>query len=88
MSVMGFLLFLPETELSFGRPMIKLPARIFWYIVLLVKWMDSKMGSTKLDNSVPIYNIVQLASCSRTFNCSAAQKHIGYSPVVSLEVSF
>ncbi|KAM7486788.1 hypothetical protein LguiA_002797 [Lonicera macranthoides] len=71
--------------LGYQRPIIKLPTSVFWYIVLLVKWMDSKMGSTKLDNSVPIHNIVQLASCSRTFNCSAAQKHIGYSPIVSLE---
>ncbi|XAR71111.1 3-beta-hydroxysteroid-4-alpha-carboxylate 3-dehydrogenase (decarboxylating) [Bertholletia excelsa] len=57
--------------LGYQRPMIKLPARLEQPIVSLIKWMDAKMESKTL--------------CTRTFNCSAAQKHIGYSTVVSME---
>ncbi|PHT52639.1 3beta-hydroxysteroid-dehydrogenase/decarboxylase isoform 3 [Capsicum baccatum] len=35
--------------------------------------------------NVPVLDIIELALCHRRFNCSAAQKYIGYSPVVSLE---
>ena len=56
------------------------------YILLLVKWMHEKLGFRKYNHSVSVH-YVQLASRSRTFNCTASQKHIGYSPVVSLEVS-
>ncbi|CAL5425445.1 unnamed protein product [Camellia sinensis] len=66
------------------RPMIKLPATLVWYTVLLVKWMHAKMASTKLNSSAPLHG-VRLALRTSTLNCSAAQKHIGYSPVVSLE---
>ena len=57
-----------------------------WYILLLVKWMHEKLGFSNYNHSVSAH-YVQLASRSRTFNCTAAQKHFGYSPVVSLEVS-
>ncbi|CAL5346964.1 unnamed protein product [Camellia sinensis] len=43
------------------------------------------MASTKLNSSAPLHGVVRLALRTSTFNCSAAQKHIGYSPVVSLE---
>ena len=68
------------------RPSIKVPARMTSYILLLVKWMHEKLGFRKYNHSVSVH-YVQLASRSRTFNCTASQKHIGYSPVVSLEVS-
>ncbi|KAA8531429.1 hypothetical protein F0562_006218 [Nyssa sinensis] len=71
--------------LGYQRPMIKLPACVVWYIVSLAKWMCAKMDSRIFNSSGYVHNIVQLASCTRTFNCSAAQKDIGYSPVVSLE---
>ncbi|CAL5402905.1 unnamed protein product [Camellia sinensis] len=45
------------------------------------------MASTKLNSSAPLHGVVRLALRTSTFNCSAAQKHIGYSPVVSLELS-
>ncbi|KAI8002372.1 3beta-hydroxysteroid-dehydrogenase/decarboxylase isoform 3 [Camellia lanceoleosa] len=73
-------------DLGYQRPMIKLPAMLVWYTVLLVKWMHAKMASTKLNGSAPLHGVVRLALRTSTFNCSAAQKHIGYSPVVSLEV--
>ncbi|XP_028111693.1 3beta-hydroxysteroid-dehydrogenase/decarboxylase isoform X2 [Camellia sinensis] len=72
-------------DLGYQRPMIKLPATLVWYTVLLVKWMHAKMASTKLNGSAPLHGVVRLALRTSTFNCSAAQKHIGYSPVVSLE---
>ncbi|KAA8527274.1 hypothetical protein F0562_034629 [Nyssa sinensis] len=72
-------------SLGYQRPMIKLPARMVWYIVLLLKWIHAKMDSRILNDSAYVHNILLLASRNRTFNCSAAQKNIGYSPVVSLE---
>ncbi|KAL6970729.1 3beta-hydroxysteroid-4alpha-carboxylate 3-dehydrogenase [Sarracenia purpurea var. burkii] len=71
--------------LGYQRSMVKLPARLFLYIVLLVKWMHPMMDSRKLNHSTPVHNVVQLALCTRTFSCCAAEKNIGYSPVVSLE---
>ncbi|XP_059654680.1 3beta-hydroxysteroid-dehydrogenase/decarboxylase [Cornus florida] len=71
--------------LGYQRPMIKLPAWIVWYIVLIAKWMYAKMEYRLHDNSMSVHGIFQLAICTRTFNCAAAKKHMGYSPVVSLE---
>ncbi|KAK4566607.1 hypothetical protein RGQ29_002751 [Quercus rubra] len=71
-------------NLGYPRPSIKVPARMAWYILLLVKWMHEKLGFSNYNHSVSAH-YVQLASRSRTFNCTAAQKHFGYSPVVSLE---
>ncbi|KAJ6419074.1 hypothetical protein OIU84_029224 [Salix udensis] len=70
--------------LGYQRPSIKAPARIVCYALLVVKWMHEKLGSRKynLDISARFFH---LASRTRTFNCSAAQKYIGYSPAVSLE---
>ncbi|PSS35833.1 3beta-hydroxysteroid-dehydrogenase/decarboxylase [Actinidia chinensis var. chinensis] len=71
--------------LGYQRPMIKLPARLVQYIVLVVKWMYAKMHSQKLNYSAPVHNVLRLALCTTTFSCSSAQKHIGYLPVISLE---
>ncbi|KAF5465400.1 hypothetical protein F2P56_015413 [Juglans regia] len=71
-------------SLGYQRPLIKVPARMVWYILLLVKWVHEKLGSRKYNHSVSVHYI-QVASRTRTFNCAAAQKHIGYSPVVSME---
>ena len=68
------------------RPFIKVPVTVVRYVLLLFKWMHGKLGFRKYNHSVSAYYI-QLASHTRTFNCTAAQKHIGYSPVVPLEVS-
>lgn len=84
MKFWDFVTFILE-GLGYQRPMIKLPARMIMYTVLLVKWMHSQMNSRKLNHAVGIQNVVQLASCTRTFNCAAAQKHIGYTPIVSVE---
>ncbi|XP_052294885.1 3beta-hydroxysteroid-dehydrogenase/decarboxylase isoform X2 [Citrus sinensis] len=71
--------------LGYQRPFIKLPTGVVWYIILLVKWIHEKLGLRTYNHSLSACYIVQLASRTRTFDCIAAQKHIGYSPVVSLE---
>ncbi|KAF8393751.1 hypothetical protein HHK36_019949 [Tetracentron sinense] len=70
--------------LGYQRPSIQLPARMVWFILVLSKWMHKKLGLTKHDYSV-LTPTVHLLSRTRTFNCSASQKHFGYSPVVSQE---
>lgn len=66
-------------DLGYQRPMIKLPTRVVKYIISLLKAMRLKIDFTSINY------IFELSSRTRTFNCSAAQKHIGYSPIVSLE---
>ncbi|EEF32885.1 hydroxysteroid dehydrogenase, putative [Ricinus communis] len=70
--------------LSYQRPLIKLPAQMVWYVLLFIKWMHEKLGFSKYNHSMSAY-FFRLASHTRTFNCIAAQKYIGYSPVVSLD---
>ncbi|KAJ8774795.1 hypothetical protein K2173_017241 [Erythroxylum novogranatense] len=70
--------------LGYQRPLIKIPARMLWYILRIVKGMHEKLGFRKYDHSL-LDHFFHLASRTRTFNCTAAQKHIGYSPVISLE---
>ncbi|GKV39227.1 hypothetical protein SLEP1_g47033 [Rubroshorea leprosula] len=71
--------------LGFQRPFIKVPTRIFWYILLVVKWMKEKLHFKNCGDSTSARYLVQLASRTRTFDCAAAERHIGYSQVVSLE---
>lgn len=80
-------MWLPERELVLSdcRSMIKIPARVVQYCTLIMKWTISRMSNWNPDN-VPAFDIIELALCHRRFNCFAAQKYIGYSPVVSLEV--
>ncbi|EXB23118.1 3beta-hydroxysteroid-dehydrogenase/decarboxylase isoform 3 [Morus notabilis] len=70
--------------LGYKRPLIKLPATMVSLIVLSIKWTQRKWGFLKCSHSA--FHYIQLALCSRTFNCSAAQKHLGYLPETSLEV--
>ncbi|KAI3828960.1 hypothetical protein L1987_03072 [Smallanthus sonchifolius] len=70
--------------LGYYRPMVKFPAVVVRLIVYLIKWMHSKTNSRNNSNS-SVHNIVQLMSHTATFDCSAAQHHIEYSPVVSLD---
>lgn len=71
--------------LGYQRPTIKLPAMLARKIIVLVKWIHGKLNSSKLNCFTAVDNFVELALCTRTFNCSAAHKQIGYKPVVSLE---
>ncbi|KAL3352352.1 hypothetical protein AABB24_020405 [Solanum stoloniferum] len=71
-------------RLGYQRSIIKIPAMVTQYITLIIKWISSRMSNWSTEN-VPVFDIIELALCHRRFNCSAAQKYIGYSPVVSLE---
>lgn len=77
--------FLKHLVLCDLRSIIKIPARFTQYVTLIIKWTISRMSNWRAEN-VPVLYIIELALCHRRFNCSAAQKYIGYSPVVSLEV--
>ncbi|KAL8048820.1 hypothetical protein ABFX02_07G091800 [Erythranthe guttata] len=71
--------------LGYQRPVISLPAWVVHRALLLMKLLQAKSDSRKLDPCVSICNITTLAVRTRTFSCSSAQKHIQYSPVVSME---
>ncbi|PWA81927.1 3-beta hydroxysteroid dehydrogenase/isomerase family protein [Artemisia annua] len=76
---------LPMLEgLRYYRPMVKLPAVVVSLIVYLIKWMHLKTNSRNICSSVSVHNIVQLMSQTTTYDSSAAQQHIEYSPVVSM----
>ncbi|KAL3635044.1 hypothetical protein CASFOL_022098 [Castilleja foliolosa] len=72
--------------LGYLRPVISLPAWVVCCIVYLIKVLPVKSDPRKIDDLCDsVYNIAALASHTRTFNCSAAQNHIQYSPIVSME---
>ncbi|KAJ8527555.1 hypothetical protein K7X08_015006 [Anisodus acutangulus] len=71
-------------RLGYQRSVNKIPARVIQYITVIIKWTISRISNWSTEN-VPVFDIIELALCHRRFNCSAAQKYIGYSPVVSLE---
>lgn len=75
------------TLLIASRPKFRLPVRMVVFIVVLLDWMLEQLK--KHESAYPRLGraMVYLLSRTKTFNCSNAQKHIGYSPVVSLEVS-
>ncbi|XP_076892492.1 3beta-hydroxysteroid-dehydrogenase/decarboxylase-like [Bidens hawaiensis] len=70
--------------LGYYRPFIKLPAAVVRGIVLLIKWMDLNLSSRDLKH-VSVHNTIQLMSRTRTYNCSAAERHLQYSPIVPLD---
>ncbi|GMH28572.1 hypothetical protein Nepgr_030415 [Nepenthes gracilis] len=71
--------------LGYKRPMIKLPARICRIMPPLVKWLRNQLGSEFSHQLASAHFAIQSASFTRTFNCSAAQEHIRYLPIISLE---
>ncbi|XP_042028353.1 3beta-hydroxysteroid-dehydrogenase/decarboxylase-like [Salvia splendens] len=74
--------FLFLDRLGHPRPFFNIPPLVAEHIFSLIKLLHRKSDFKKLDPSISIY---KLASCTRTFSCLAAQKHINYSPVVSLK---
>ncbi|GMI64421.1 reticulon 20 [Hibiscus trionum] len=71
--------------LGYQRPFIKVPTWMVSYIVLLRQYIHDKLPYRIYKYSVSPHYLVLLASRDRTFDCSAAQKHLGYAPVVSLK---
>ncbi|KAI3700302.1 hypothetical protein L2E82_44928 [Cichorium intybus] len=69
--------------LGYFRPKVKLPPMVVNFIVYLIKWMHSNPNSKNLSHSVSI--VVQLMSRTTTYDCSSAQQHLQYSPVVSVD---
>ncbi|KAL0349322.1 UNVERIFIED_CONTAM: 3beta-hydroxysteroid-dehydrogenase/decarboxylase isoform 3 [Sesamum angustifolium] len=67
-------------------PVTSLPAWATHFVVLIIKLLHMKSDTRKLDPFVSVYNVATLAMRTRTFSCSAAQKHIRYIPIVSMEV--
>ncbi|KAI3691370.1 hypothetical protein L2E82_49719 [Cichorium intybus] len=53
-------------------------------VVFLIKWMHSNVNSRNLKN-VSVYNTIHLMSHSRTYHCSATERHIDYSPIGSVD---
>ncbi|CAL5211593.1 unnamed protein product [Lathyrus oleraceus] len=70
--------------LGYQRPFIKLPANLVQYILSVLMWLHEKLGPRCFSYPL-LVRFLQLASHTQTFNCSPAQKDIGYSPIVSLE---
>ncbi|CAJ1933352.1 unnamed protein product [Sphenostylis stenocarpa] len=66
------------------RPYIKLPAKLAQYILSVLKWSHEKLGPRYFSYPL-LLHFFHLALYTQTFNCMAAHKHIGYSPIVSLE---
>ncbi|XP_010268277.1 PREDICTED: 3beta-hydroxysteroid-dehydrogenase/decarboxylase-like isoform X2 [Nelumbo nucifera] len=71
--------------LGYQRPTVQLPARMVSFFFVLVRWVHKKLGyeGDVLSLLTPVN--VHLLSHTKTFNCSVAQNHIGYSPIISLE---
>ncbi|KAL4290364.1 hypothetical protein GQ457_14G000960 [Hibiscus cannabinus] len=67
--------------LGYPRPYIKVPTWMVSCIVSLHQCSNEKLHNHSIS---PDY-MLQLASRTRTFDCSAAQNHLGYSPVISLK---
>ncbi|KAA3480167.1 3beta-hydroxysteroid-dehydrogenase/decarboxylase-like isoform X1 [Gossypium australe] len=67
--------------LGYQRPYIKVPTWMVSCIVSLHQCRNDKL----YNYSVSPHYMIQLASRTRTFDCSAAQNHLGYSPVVSMK---
>ncbi|TYI06575.1 hypothetical protein ES332_A10G167700v1 [Gossypium tomentosum] len=67
--------------LGYQRPYIKVPTWMVSCIVSLHQCRNDKL----YNYSVSPHYMLQLASRTRTFDCSAAQNHLGYSPVVSMK---
>lgn len=58
------------------------------FILLFAELLEGELEVIKHNRIRSIHYVMSIASRTRTFNCSAAWEQIGYSPVVTLEVSF
>ncbi|KAG2290261.1 hypothetical protein Bca52824_049865, partial [Brassica carinata] len=69
--------------LGYPRPSTKLPVPLVSFVLSLLKWTQEKEGTGSYYDTA--HQFALLASSTRTFNCNAAKKHLGYTPVVTLE---
>ncbi|PIA29628.1 hypothetical protein AQUCO_05800032v1 [Aquilegia coerulea] len=70
--------------LGYSRPRYKIPVRLVWFRAVLSKWIHEILEQGNANPFLSL-SIVHQLSCTLTFNCSQAQNHIGYAPIVSLE---
>ncbi|CAA7404547.1 unnamed protein product [Spirodela intermedia] len=68
------------SDLGFPRFSFHLPLRLVLLILMLVGWVCKTLVYPRTRIS-----FLRSFFCTRTFDCSKAQKHIGYSPIISLE---
>ncbi|CAI0396999.1 unnamed protein product [Linum tenue] len=66
------------------RPLIKLPVKVARYFLATIKWISIKLEFKKF-NHLQISRVFNLSIHNRTFKCTAARDHIGYSPIVTLD---
>ncbi|ESQ38963.1 hypothetical protein EUTSA_v10001381mg [Eutrema salsugineum] len=69
--------------LGYPRPSTKLPVRLVSFVLSLLKLTQEKEGIGSYYDTA--HQFALLASSTRTFNCNAAKKHLGYKPVVTLK---
>lgn len=73
--------------LGYQRPRLSLPSKLLRFVLLLVKWTRSKLGSEPEVSDLLrcAQFVVESSLLTRTFNCTAAMEHIKYSPIVTME---
>lgn len=71
---------------SFFRPSIHLPVNIVLALAEVARFFREKVLSCKTSNPFVTASTLQSFTSTRTFDCSNAERVIGYSPIVSLEV--
>ncbi|XP_008788217.2 3beta-hydroxysteroid-dehydrogenase/decarboxylase isoform X2 [Phoenix dactylifera] len=71
--------------LGYQRPTIHLPVKLVLLVVVLANKVREKLGFGIPSSPLFTPAITYTLSCTRTFNCSAAKRLIGYSPIISLE---
>ncbi|XP_038970289.1 3beta-hydroxysteroid-dehydrogenase/decarboxylase isoform X3 [Phoenix dactylifera] len=69
-----------------SRPTIHLPVKLVLLVVVLANKVREKLGFGIPSSPLFTPAITYTLSCTRTFNCSAAKRLIGYSPIISLEL--
>ncbi|XP_051116824.1 3beta-hydroxysteroid-dehydrogenase/decarboxylase, partial [Andrographis paniculata] len=77
--------FLLLESLGYHRPVISLPVWVVQYVLFFIKLPHVNSDSGELDLRASACKIATLGLRTRTFNCSAAQKNIQYTPIVSME---
>ncbi|KAG9444648.1 hypothetical protein H6P81_015988 [Aristolochia fimbriata] len=71
--------------LGYERPNIHIPLKLVQSLVAIETFIRNKLKPQRNQNGRLQPAFLNQLSCTRTFNCSNAQQHIGYSPIVNLE---
>ncbi|KAM7266260.1 hypothetical protein ACFE04_004157 [Oxalis oulophora] len=71
--------------LGYQRPVINIPSRLVLYILLILKVTCETLGLRIPKFRFSPHFFVQLASRTRTFDCTSAEEYLGYTPSIPLE---